>query len=154
MSDLITRRTLIGRGAAVLAGLAVPPLAAARPPGTPMVVYKDPSCGCCHDWVEIMRKAGFEVSTRDTAKMQAVKARYRVAAELVSCHTALVGGYVVEGHVPADLIRKMLREKPPVIGLAVPGMPMGSPGMEGPQKEAYDVLLFSAGGKTTVYAKR
>jgi hypothetical protein len=154
MSDIMTRRALIAGGATVLAGMAVPSLAAARQSGTPMVVYKDPSCGCCHNWVAIMRKEGFDVSARDTQNMPAIKERYRVSAALTSCHTAVVGGYVIEGHVPADLIRKLLREKRKAVGLAVPGMPMGSPGMEGPSIEAYDVLLFTATGKTTVYARR
>ena len=154
MSESMTRRAAIARGAAALATLAVPALAAAQKPGTPMVVYKDPNCGCCQDWVLIMRKSGFEVSTRDTPDMPAVKQRYKVTPALASCHTALVGGYVVEGHVPADLIHKLVREKPGAVGLAVPGMPMGSPGMEGARKDAYDVLLFTASGKTSVYARR
>jgi len=119
-----------------------------------MMVYKDPNCGCCHNWVEIMRKSGFEVSVKDTADMAAIKARYKVGRGLTSCHTALVGGYVVEGHVPADVIRKLLAEKPKVLGIAVPGMPVGSPGMEGSPKDPYDVLTFDAIGKTTVFAKR
>jgi hypothetical protein len=119
-----------------------------------MIVYKDPSCGCCGKWVAIMKKAGFDIAIRDTADMQSIKRRYKVGDDLVSCHTALVGGYVVEGHVPADLIQKMLKEKPKVLGLAVPGMPMGSPGMEGGTKEAYEVLTFDLAGKTTVYARR
>ena len=120
-----------------------------------MMVYKDPNCGCCHNWVEIMRRAGFEVSARDTTDMNAIKTRHKVTPALASCHTALVGGYVVEGHVPADVIRKLLAEKPKVLGIAVPGMPVGSPGMEsGSRKDPYDVLTFDAAGKTTVFAKR
>ena len=119
-----------------------------------MMVYKDPNCGCCHKWVEIMRKSGFDVSVKDTADMPSIKARYKVGRDLVSCHTALVGGYVVEGHVPADVIRKLLAGKPKVLGIAVPGMPVGSPGMEGSPKDAYDVLTFDGAGKTTIYARR
>lgn len=119
-----------------------------------MMVYKDPNCGCCKTWVTLMRNAGFEISARDTADMPAIKQRYKVPEALGSCHTALVGGYVVEGHVPADLITRLLKEKPKVLGLAVPGMPIGSPGMEGGTKEAYDVLTFDAAGKTTVFARR
>jgi hypothetical protein len=119
-----------------------------------MLVYKDPNCGCCHNWVEIMRTAGFEVSVRDTSDMSSIKTRYKVGRPLVSCHTALVGGYVVEGHVPADVIRKLLADKPKVLGIAVPGMPVGSPGMEGTPKQAYEVLTFDAAGKTTVFARR
>jgi hypothetical protein len=119
-----------------------------------MLVYKDPNCGCCHNWVEIMRTAGFEVSVRDTGDMSSIKTRYKVGRPLVSCHTALVGGYVVEGHVPADVIRKLLADKPKVLGIAVPGMPIGSPGMEGNPRQAYEVLTFDAAGKTTVFARR
>ena len=119
-----------------------------------MVVYKDPNCGCCQSWVDLMRKAGFEVASRDTPDMAAMKRRYKVPGALASCHTALVGGYVIEGHVPADLIQRLIKQKPAAVGLAVPGMPTGSPGMEGSPKQAYEVLLFDAGGKTLVYAKR
>ncbi len=121
-AETLTRRELIGRGAALAAvALGLPGLL--RAAATPMVVYKDPNCGCCHNWVEIMRKRGFEVSVRDTDDMMAIKNRYKVGSALASCHTALVAGYVIEGHVPPDLIRKLLAAKPKVLGLAVPGMP-------------------------------
>jgi hypothetical protein len=153
--DMISRRALLARGmAAALAMIGTPSLLRGQG-GTPMMVYKDPNCGCCHNWVEIMRRAGFDVSTRDTSDMDAIKARHKVTRALASCHTALVGGYVVEGHVPADVIRKLLAEKPRVLGIAVPGMPVGSPGMEsGNRKDPYEVLTFDAAGKTTVFAKR
>lgn len=155
MALSFSRREWLGRTVAAAAGfLLLPRFLRAMPAGTPMVVYKDPNCGCCKAWVEIMQQSGFEVSARDTANMPAIKTRYFVPAKVHSCHTAIVGGYVVEGHVPADLIRKALAEKPPVVGLAVPGMPMGSPGMEGARKDAYDVLSFDRMGKTAVYAKR
>jgi hypothetical protein len=154
MSEKITRRTLITGTAGALAALVLPGWLPALPPGTPMVVYKDPNCGCCHNWVEIMRKAGFEVAVRDTPDMTSIKRRYQVGSKLASCHTAVVAGYVIEGHVPADLIHKLVRQKPKGLGLAVPGMPIGSPGMEGSPKEAYDVLLFHTGGTTSVYARR
>lgn len=147
MSDLISRRAL-------LAAAFMSPALLRAAAGTPMMVYKDPNCGCCHSWVEIMRRSGFEVSVRDTADMPSIKTRYKVGRNLASCHTALVAGYVVEGHVPADVIRKLLAEKPKVVGIAVPGMPVGSPGMEGGAKEAYSILTFDAAGKTTVFAKR
>jgi hypothetical protein len=117
-------------------------------------VYKDPACGCCEKWVGLMKAAGFETSVKDTTDMAPIKQRYHVGPALASCHTALVSGYVVEGHVPADLIRKMLQEKPKIVGLSVPGMVTGSPGMEGASREPYQVLAFDAGGKTTVYARR
>lgn len=154
MSEKITRRSLIAGSAGVLTSLVLPGWLPAQRPRTPMVVYKDPSCGCCHNWVEIMRQAEFEVSVRDTPDMASIKRRYQVGSSLVSCHTAVVAGYVIEGHVPADLIHKLVREKPKGLGLAVPGMPTGSPGMEGSPKDAYDVLLFNAGGATSVYARR
>jgi hypothetical protein len=121
----------------------------------PLTVYKDPNCGCCTEWVAHVRKAGFVVTVRDTADMSSVKASFGVPVALESCHTARVGAYAIEGHVPADLIQKLLREQPVARGLAVPGMPMGSPGMEqGSQKDAYDVILFDKAGKTRVYASR
>lgn len=151
----ISRRELLTRGAAAAtAALLFPGLLTARAAGTAMLVYKDPNCGCCTKWVALMRAAGFDLSVRDTADMPSIKRRYQVGQGIASCHTALVGGYVVEGHVPADLIQRLLREKPRVLGLAVPGMPVGSPGMEGTPKDAYDVVTFDAAGKTTVYARR
>ena len=154
MHDSMTRRGLIKSAVAAAAGAFALPSLLRASAGTPMMVYKDPNCGCCHSWVEIMRTAGFEVSVRDTRDMSSIKTRYKVGRPLTSCHTALVGGYVVEGHVPADVIRKLLRDKPKVLGIAVPGMPVGSPGMEGTPKQAYQVLTFDAAGKTTVFAKR
>jgi hypothetical protein len=155
MSNTLSRRELLARSAAAALGLvAAPRLLVARAPKTPMVVYKDPGCGCCEKWVGIMNASGFEVSARNTSGMPAIKQRYGVPDALVSCHTAIVGGYVIEGHVPADLIRKLLQEKTRVKGLAVPGMVTGSPGMEGDHARAYDVVTFDAAGRTTVYARR
>jgi hypothetical protein len=154
VSDPISRRDLIARGAAAaLAAAGVPTLLRAAA-GTPMLVYKDPGCGCCENWVTLMTKAGFEVAVHNTTDMNPIKKRYQVAEALISCHTALVAGYVIEGHVPADLIRKVMAEKPRIVGLAVPGMIVGTPGMEGARKEPYAVLAFDAAGKTTVYARR
>jgi hypothetical protein len=154
MYDTISRRTLIRTSlGAVAAAFALPSLLRAAA-GTPMMVYKDPNCGCCHKWVEIMKASGFEVSTRDTTDMAGIKTRYKVGSALTSCHTALVGGYVVEGHVPADVIRKLLADKPKLVGIAVPGMPVGSPGMEGGTKQAYEILTFDSAGRTTVFARR
>lgn len=154
MSEPISRREVFARGLATAAAACAFPALLRASAGIPMVVYKDPNCGCCSKWVGLMRSAGFEVSTRDTADTAAIKSRYKVPQALGSCHTALVGGYVVEGHVPGDLITRLLKEKPKVLGLAVPGMPVGSPGMEGAPKVAYDVLTFDAAGKTTVFARR
>lgn len=155
----VTRRGFLIRGAGLGfaltgAGRATWAEALAQQAKTPMVVYMDPGCGCCGKWVDLMKADGFEVSVQNTGNMDPIKQRYGIRSELASCHTALVGGYLVEGHVPADLIRKMLAEKPKIAGLSVPGMVTGSPGMEGEPKQKYDVLAFDAAGKTTVYARR
>jgi hypothetical protein len=118
-----------------------------------VLVYKDPTCGCCSGWVEHMRAAGFQVESRDSNDMPSVKRDAGVSLEHSSCHTALVGGYVVEGHVPADLVKKMIAERPDIAGIAAPGMPMGSPGMEGPGAQPYDVVAFRRDGRSTVYAE-
>ena len=107
-----------------------------------VVVNKDPSCGCCEKWADHLITAGFPVEVIARTDMQAVKAKFGVPGDLVSCHTATVGGYVIEGHVPATAIVRLLAEKPTATGLAVPGMPIGSPGMEGGTPEDYEVVLF------------
>lgn len=123
--------------------------------GDPLViVYKSPTCGCCGSWVEHLRQSGFRVEARDTMDVTAVKAALGVPERLWSCHTATVGGYVIEGHVPADLVRRLLAEHEDVAGLAVPGMPVGSPGMEGPNPQPYEVIAFRRDGTTEVYARR
>jgi hypothetical protein len=117
-------------------------------------VYKDPNCGCCKEWIKHLEQNGFKVEVVDMPDLSAVKAKYGIAQNIQACHTGVVGNYVVEGHVPADLIIRMLNEKPAIAGLAVPGMPMGSPGMEGASKQPYDVLTFDSAGHTKVYAQR
>lgn len=114
-----------------------------------MVVFRDPTCGCCHKWVEHLRANGFTVTVNDAPSLKAVKARLGVPSDLASCHTAEIGGFVIEGHVPAAAIRRLLAERPEGRGLAVPGMPIGSPGMEGGEPEVYDVVLFGDGGRQT-----
>ena len=109
----------------------------------------DPGCGCCGAWVEHLRHAGFATTVVETRDLDAVKRRLGVPAELASCHTAEVQGYVVEGHVPAAAIRRLLTERPQAAGLAVPGMPAGSPGMEGGTPETYEVVLFGPQGHRT-----
>jgi hypothetical protein len=119
-----------------------------------MTVFRDPSCGCCEAWAEIARKAGYDVDLRDDQDMPAVKRRLGVPEELASCHTAEVGGMVVEGHVPLEEVARLLREKPQGIrGIAVPGMPLGSPGMETPDgtKQPFQVIAFDTSGKTSVF---
>ena len=117
-----------------------------------VVVYKDPNCGCCKSWIDHLRKHGFKVTSHDTRDMNAIKANAGVKSDLQSCHTAMVGGYVVEGHVPAKDIQRLLKQRPKIAGLAVPGMPMGSPGMEGPSSDKYDVIAFEKTGRTKVFA--
>lgn len=121
-----------------------------------MIVYKSPTCGCCNAWVKHVRAAGYQVETHDVDDVTPYKQKHGVPLDLASCHTGVIDGYAVEGHVPADLIDKLLREKPKdAKALIVPGMPVGSPGMEmGGRKDAYNVILVDVKGKRTVYAKR
>ena len=143
---LITRRfALLLTGAAVLEAM---PARAARPVAT---VHKDPSCGCCNGWIAHLNDYGFPVVTRETGNMELVRTQLGVAHDLASCHTAEIAGYVIEGHVPAALIDRLLNERPPARGLAAPGMPQGSPGMSGVPEE-YDVILFGP-GQRRVYAR-
>lgn len=147
------RKLLAGAGAvAVLgaagAGWSLWPSAARA---AEVVVYKSPTCGCCGAWVEHMRAAGFTVATHDVADVAPIKQRHGVPLGLGSCHTALVDGYVVEGHVPAENVRRLLAERPKAVGLAVPGMPSGSPGMENGMRDPYDVLLFDDRGRVRVW---
>lgn len=118
-----------------------------------MTVYKSPWCGCCAKWVEHMRRHGFAVKVVEMEDLEPAKRMFGVAPDLASCHTAGVGGYVIEGHVPAADVKRLLAEKPAARGLAVPGMPVGSPGMEqGGRKDAYEVILFT-GEDREVYAR-
>jgi hypothetical protein len=139
--------------------LAFFPLTAAAPVShsatapTLITVYKDPDCGCCKAWVEYMRKHGYRVDTKDTRDLDRINATVGVPAALAGCHTALVGGYVISGHVPAEDIARLLKQKPKIAGLAVPGMPAGSPGMEGPPPVHYQVIAFDRSGRTSVFAK-
>jgi len=121
-----------------------------------MTVYKSDSCGCCSKWVEHMQANGFDVKAIDVDDIDKVKRERGVPADAASCHTAVVNGYVIEGHVPADAVLKVLKEKPAIAGIAVPGMPMGSPGMEVPggQKDAFNIVAFDKAGKTSIYQKR
>lgn len=117
-------------------------------------VWKDPGCGCCGAWVEHLRLAGFSVRVHNTEQISGIKSMYGVPQNLMSCHTARIGNYIIEGHVPASDIIALLDQKPDIRGLAVPGMPLGSPGMEMPsgEKDAYDVLSFTNEGKTEMFA--
>lgn len=126
-------------------------------PKVVMQVFKSPSCGCCKEWVAHVRAAGFDAQVVDMTddELQAKKARLGVGPKLHSCHTAVVNGYVIEGHVPAADIKRMLSDRPAIVGLAAPGMPRGSPGMEMPggTKDPYNVVSFEKNGATRVFAK-
>ena len=141
------RRTLL-QGALAALLLAAAGAQAALPV---IEVYKSASCGCCHLWVEHLRANGFTVKARDVANPTDYREKFGVPDELGSCHTGLVAGYALEGHVPAAEIKRLLAERPKAKGLAVPGMPLGSPGMEGPRQDPYDVLLIQADGRHKVY---
>ena len=149
----ISRRAVLAGGLALAAGLISRPVAAAKPAIT---VYKSATCGCCKLWVTHLTDAGYSVKAEDLDNLGPVKKKHGVPEGLQSCHTAVVDGYVVEGHVPADVIDKLLAERPTVVGLAVPGMPIGSPGMEVPGRPAdkYQILTFDKSGRTTVFASR
>ena len=143
-STKANRRHALGWIAAAAAMASLPALAQASK--VSMEVWKDPNCGCCKDWIVLMEKAGFAVQIHDVGN-SAVRAKLGLPQRLGSCHTALVGGYLIEGHVPAADVHKLLREKPKALGITVPGMPIGSPGMDGPEyngrKDPYDVLLVT-----------
>ena len=119
-----------------------------------VAVYKSPTCGCCSKWVDHLRSHGFEVRATNTEDVDALKTKHAVPRQARSCHTALVGGYVVEGHVPAADIQRLLKERPAIAGIAVPGMPIGSPGMEvpGTKPQSFSVLSFTKDGSTRVFA--
>lgn len=119
-----------------------------------ITVYKTATCGCCTKWVDHLKAAGFNPTVHVVADMSQSPITKRVPDSLRSCHTATLEGYLVEGHVPADVIKQLLKDRPKVEGIAVPGMPMGSPGMESPNPEPYQVMAFDAAGKTSVFAKR
>ncbi len=148
---------------AVAACDAAPPAAAGKPPAaghaarTAQVVHvhKDANCGCCNGWIEHMRAAGFTVVAHDSADMAAVKQRLGIPLSQASCHTAEVGGYVLEGHVPAADVQRLLREKPAARGLVLPGMPIGSPGMESSdgRRDAFTVTLLGKDGTLQPYAR-
>ena len=149
-ASLVGAATLIARRASA----AVQPLVdVARPP---LTVYKDAACGCCKKWVEHMQKSGWTVTAHDVPDVEVYKKKYGVPESLASCHTAIVtSGYVVEGHVPADVIDKLIAQHPAdVVGLAVPGLVTGSPGREGANAQKYDVVSFNKAGKTKVFASR
>ena len=145
------RRILLGLCAMALA----PAWPYAQALAPEVVMYKSATCGCCGKWGEHMQKNGFRVVAHNVQDLAGIKAKHRVPDALGSCHTAVVGGYTVEGHVPADVVRRLLKEKPPgVIGISVPGMPASAPGMDSPVPQPYDVVAFDAKGGSRIYARR
>jgi hypothetical protein len=139
----VTRRSVLGLTAAFLV-LQRSPAEAESPT---ILVHKDPNCSCCSGWVKHLKDAGFAVTVEETADLEPVRKRLGVPADLAACHTGEVDGYVLEGHVPATAIRRLLKERPTAIGLSVPGMPVGSPGMEGGTPRPYNVVLFGKTGR-------
>jgi hypothetical protein len=153
MASKITRRT----AAATLAAAAAAPLApsrAARPGAAEAVLYRDPNCGCCGDYADHLRARGHAVRVVATDDLARIKREHGVPEALGSCHTTLVGGYVVEGHVPVGVVERLLAERPAIRGIALPGMPLGSPGMPGPKSEPFVIYALPrrAAGQPTVYA--
>lgn len=146
---MLLRRTLLQMACLFVASATA--MADTTPP--PMTVYKSPSCGCCAKWVDYLRDNGFEVDVIDAKDLGAVKRHYGVRPQLASCHTAVIDGYVIEGHVPVDDIRRLLAERPPIVGLTAPGMPQLSPGMRSLVPRDYDVLGFDRSGKTTLFSR-
>jgi hypothetical protein len=137
--------------ALLLAACAAP---AAEPTTRELLVYSSPSCGCCSNWVGYLEGHGYTVTVEHVTNLAAVKAEHNVPPTMQSCHTAVIDGYVIEGHVPVEDIERLLRERPDVVGIAVPGMPVNSPGMEVPDAPAqpFDVVTFDAAGNTAIYA--
>jgi len=154
MSTAISRRSVLARFAALAAaGFAFTSRTHAQKK-TPVLVYKDPNCGCCHKWVEHMQANGFDVTVKDTSDLAGINRARGIPDSLASCHTAHVEAYLIEGHVPAADVRKLLAQKPKGIrGLTIPGMPPSAPGMDMKPFQPYTVLAFDANGKTTVFAE-
>src|SRR5258708_6522126 len=136
----LTRRSALWLAAAAL----IVPQSSAFAQISNILVHKDPNCGCCAGWVQHLKAAGFAVTVEETANLQVVRKRLRVPADLAACHTAEIDGYVLEGHVPAVAVRRLLEKRPTAIGLAVPGMPVGPPGMEGGPPHPSEVFVFVA----------
>jgi len=154
MRPLGRRAWLLGSAALLLSPASMAKTEPASRPGTLIQIWKGPSCGCCKDWMAHLQANGFQTQAQDSGNSDA-RTRLGVDIKYGSCHSALVGGYAIEGHVPAREIRRLLKERPKAIGLAVPAMPLGSPGMDGPEyagrKDPYDVLLLTQDGGARVF---
>jgi hypothetical protein len=155
MKRIVWQSVVVAAAVAASSGAGSPLVAQRAATALPaVVVHKDATCGCCSLWGKHMEQAGFHVTYVNEPDMPAVRTRNRVPRTLQSCHTAIVGGYVVEGHVPAADVKRLVSARPAVLGVAVPGMPLGSPGMEqGNMKQSYAVMSFDAAGKTAIFAE-
>lgn len=143
-------RRKFARGALLAAALAASSAWAADT----LTVYRSPTCGCCHEWADYMTKSGFDVQIRNVPDVLPYEKKFGVPQAMSSCHVATVGGYAIEGHVPAADVKRLLKERPKATGIAVPGMPQGAPGMEqGRPADRYETLLFDASGRYTVFAR-
>jgi hypothetical protein len=154
LAATLTLLTACGDADAAPEGAALADASAQQLP--PILVYKTATCGCCGGWVEHMRQAGFAVDVRDlpgNIELMQMKAEAGVPADMTSCHTSLIGGYVVEGHVPADQVKRLLAERPAHVGIAAPGMPAGSPGMDIPDSPPYDIVAWNRDGTRSRYAE-
>lgn len=150
----VNRRQFLASGALTALGLLTATrVANAWPAKLSMVVYKSPSCGCCSKWIEHIEANGIAVEVKDMDDLSAIKQQYKVTSALQSCHTAVIEGYVIEGHVPASDIKRLLAAKPKVVGLTIPGMPQSAPGMDLTPFRPYEVLSFDAKGSARVFAK-
>lgn len=150
---MVSRRQMLWSALATASGLIGGKVSFSAAPASKMVVRKDPGCMCCDKWAAHLRKDGFTVDVSEDAELEAYKNKLGIPASLRSCHTGVVEGFVVEGHVPVADVQRMLREKPAIAGIAVGGMPMGSPGMEGPVTQPYNTVAFTKDGKTSIFAK-
>jgi hypothetical protein len=142
------REWMLNLAALAVAGIAGRAGAAVLPE---MLVYKSPTCGCCNDWVKHLRTNGFTVKTVEVTDFGPIRTRFGVPDRFAACHTAVIDGYVVEGHVPASAVKRLLAEKPSAVGIGVPGMPNGAPGMEGPKPEPFSAVVFDERGRSKVF---
>lgn len=143
------RRDFLFYGIAASTALMIQPASASE--GEKMIVYKDPNCGCCHAWADAMTRAGFSVAIENVDDLDPVKSRFAIPPPMQGCHTAVVAGYFLEGHVPLEAVTRLLAERPDISGLAVPGMPWGSLGMGDDPAASYDVLALGKDGTSSVY---
>lgn len=159
--SVITMNRQISRRQIIIGGLASAALVAgtgnvafaSKSDLPPIKVFKSPSCGCCGQWVDYMTKHGYSLQVENRDNLDAIKKMARVPEKLWSCHTSVVGNYIVEGHVPVEGIRKLLAKKPKLAGIALPGMPSGSPGMPGPKEASFELIGFTHDGKTSLFKK-